>query len=198
MTARDPSTAPAQAPAAVPPADPLDDFFYREGEEAPDVPDVGAGLRRAPAAAPAGKREYIAFRLGSEDYAFEIERVREVLKAPIITEVPRCPTHVAGVILVRGEVVTVQDPRHRLGIPGAPGASARVIVCDVAGERVGLLVDAVSQVLRLPASAIEAPTQGIASIDDEYIAGVGREEGRIYILLDVEALIAAAPAGGPA
>jgi len=197
MNPRNPATDAPGTPAP-PPADPLDDFFFREGEEAPDVPDLGAGLRRAPAAAPAGKREFIAFDLGVEAYAFEIEWVREILKAPVIIEVPRCPPHVAGVILVRGEVVTVQDPRRRLGLPGAPGPSARVIVCDVGGERVGLLVDGVSQVLRLRANAIETPTQGLASIDSEYITGVGRDEDRIYVLLDVQALLAAdGPEGAP-
>jgi purine-binding chemotaxis protein CheW len=188
----------APAAAAGPPPDPLQEFFWQEGEVVPDVPDLGASLPVAPRPVPAVRREFIAFRLGAEAYAFEIDRVREILRAPVLTEVPRSPAEVAGVILVRGEVVTVHDPRRRLGLPGAPGDGARVIVCDADGERVGLLVDGVSQVLRLAPQDIEAPTQGLASIDPEYIAGVGRDQGHIYILLDLEALIASGAAREPA
>jgi purine-binding chemotaxis protein CheW len=179
----------APAAAAGPSPDPLEEFFWREGEAAPDLPGMGSSLPGAPRRLEAARTEFIAFRLGAEAYAFEIDRVREVLRAPTLTEVPRCPPQVAGVILVRGEVVTVHDPRRRLGLPGAPGAGARVIVCEADGERVGLLVDGVSQVLRLAPNAIEVPSRGMASIDPEYLAGVGRDEGHIYILLDLDALI---------
>ena len=181
----------APAAAAGPSPDPLEDFFWRDGEAAPGVPDVGSALPGAPRSEETTRKEFIAFRLGDEEYAFEIDRVREILRAPSLTEVPRCPSEVAGVTIVRGEVVTVHDPRRRLGLPGAPGPGARVIVCEADGERVGLLVDGVSQVLRLAPQAIEAPSQGIASIDPDYIAGVGRDDGHIYVLLDLDALIAA-------
>ncbi len=169
--------------------DPLLEFFYREGEAAPGLPRVDEERASGPAGASQGRRQFVAFRLGAEEYAVAIERVREILKAPALTEVPRAPAHVAGVILVRGEVVAVHDPRRRLGLPGAPGPSARVIVCEAAGERVGLLVDGVSEVLRLPPSGIEDRTQGIAGIDADYIAGVGREGQRLVVLLDIEALL---------
>jgi len=169
-------------------ADPLLDFFYREGEAAPGLPRVGKD-RLPGSGAMQGRRQFVAFRLGTEEYAVAIDRVREILKAPVLTEVPRAPAHVAGVILVRGEVVAVQDPRRRLGLPGAPGPAARVIVCEGAGERVGLLVDGVSQVLRLLPAEIEDRAQGIAGVDANYIAGVGREGQRLVVLLDVEALI---------
>ena len=188
MEAPKPAPEAPAADAAAP--DPLADFFWREDEAAPDVPDVGASLPGAHRPAPAVRREYVAFRLGEESYAFEIDRVREILRAPALTEVPRAPPEVAGVVLVRGDVVTVHDPRRRLGLPGAPGAGARVIVCEVDGERVGLLVDAVSEVLRLAPQAVEPPTQGIASIDPEYIAGVGRDGEQLHVLLDLEALLA--------
>ena len=180
----------ADAPAAVAGGpDPLLEFFYREGEAVPGLPRVGTERLPGPAGPPQGRRQFVAFRLGVEEYAVAIERVREILKAPVLTEVPRAPTHVAGVILVRGEVVAVQDPRRRLGLPGAPGPSARVIVCEATGERVGLLVDGVSQVLRLLPSEIEGRTHGIAGIDPNYVAGVGREGQRLVVLLDVEALL---------
>jgi len=191
-----PPGAGAVAPAA---ADPLAEFFYREGESAPAVPELGGGSAAAQPTAPARKRrEFVAFRLGDEEYAVAIEAVREILRAPVLTEVPRAPSHVAGIVLVRGEVVAVQDPRRRLGLSGSPGLSARVIVCEAGRERVGLLVDSVSEVLRLWPSQIEERAQGIASIDADYIAGVGRDRDRFVVLLQVESLMALAAGAGEA
>jgi len=170
-------------------ADPLAEFFYRAGESAPGVPDLGGAVLQAAAVAPQKRREFVAFNLGDEEYGVAIEQVREIFKAPVLTEVPRAPAHVAGIVLVRGEVVAVHDPRRRLGLTGAAGSAARVIVCDIGNERVGLLVDGVSEVLRLVPSEIEERAQGIASIDADYIAGVGRQGQRLVVLLNVEALI---------
>jgi len=180
----------ADAPADPAVPDPLAEFFYEESERAPAGVDVaGAAGGAAPAALAQARREFVAFRLGDEEYAVAIEAVHEILRAPVLTEVPRAPSHVAGIVLVRGEVVAVQDPRRRLGLSGKAGANARVIVCESDRERVGLLVDGVSEVLRLLPSEIEDRTQGIASIDVDYVAGVGREGSRLVVLLDLEALI---------
>ena len=172
--------------AAARPVDPLADFFF-DVHEAPAATGSAAGE----SAETYSLREYLAFRLGSEEYALEIEVVREILKAPAITEVPRSPQHVLGVILVRGQVVPVFDPRRLLGLPapgGGPGT--RVVVCDAGDGPVGLLVDRVTQVLRLPAQAFEPRPQGIAGIDSEYMIGVGREGDRLFVLLDAAALLA--------
>ncbi|HTP52846.1 MAG TPA: chemotaxis protein CheW [Anaeromyxobacteraceae bacterium] len=179
-------------------ADPLDDFFYSKGESAPGIPRLEGSPSPGASALPQRRREFVAFRLGDEEYAFAIEQVREIFKAPVLTEVPRAPDHVAGIVLVRGEVVAVHDPYRRLGLTGSPGPAARVIVCHVGQERVGLLVDGVSEVLRLLPSEIEERAQGISSIDAEYIVGVGRQGQRLVVLLDVEALVAEAdePAEG--
>jgi len=195
---RPPTEGSADGPAAPPAPDPLAEFFYEESERAPVVPDLGGRPGGAgPAPAPQERREFVAFRLGDEEYAVAIDSVHEILRAPVLTEVPRAPAHVAGIVLVRGEVVAVQDPRRRLGLAGRPGASARVIVCEGGGERVGLLVDQVSEVLRLRPNEIEDRAQGIASIDEEYVAGVGRDGDRLVILLDLGALIGGDPKSKP-
>jgi purine-binding chemotaxis protein CheW len=179
-----------------PPSDPLDEFFWREGEEAPALLDFGGPTPLAPAPeVTEERREWLCFGLAGEEYAVEIARVREILKAPAITEVPRAPAHVLGVIMVRGEVIAVFDPRHRLGFPpAAPGRAARVIVCDAGDGPRGLLVDAVSDVVRLPPSAVEARPQGVGCASAEYVIGIGREGSRLIILLDVAALLRDAPA----
>ena len=181
---------PVVVPAPPPAADRLAEFFFDPDEEAPGVPDLGGA---APAAQPGEpveqRREYLAFRLGDEEYAFGIESIREILKAPPITEVPRAPAHVLGVITVRGEVIPVFDPRHRLGLPpAAVGPRGRVIVCDAGEGPCGLLVDAVAQVVRLPPSAIEQKPQAIGG-SAEYISGIGRDRDRLFILLDLAAVL---------
>jgi purine-binding chemotaxis protein CheW len=197
-TGKPPSQGGADASAGFAAPDPLAEFFYQESESAPSVPDVGHGSGVAGSSRPPQqRREFVAFRLGDEEYAVAIDSVQEILKAPVLTEVPRAPAHVAGIVLVRGEVVAVQDPRRRLGLSGTPGVSARVIVCESGSERVGLLVDGVSEVLRLLPSEIEERAQGIASIDADYIEGVGREGDRLVVILNLAALIGRGQQPGP-
>src|SRR6266567_2616152 len=152
--AETPLPAPVPLPAALsnrPLAEALAEFFFDEHEAGPAVPDLGLGeLVPARGGEPAEvRREYLAFRLGGEEYAFGIEAIREILKAPPITEVPRAPAHVLGVITVRGEVIPVFDPRLRLGLPPSEKSGpGRVIICDAGEGPCGLLVDAVAQVVR--------------------------------------------------
>jgi purine-binding chemotaxis protein CheW len=179
------------APADEP--DPLDEFFLREGEAVAALPELALPRRdRAPEAAPAeARREYLTFFLGREEYAVAIERIREILKSPPITEVPRAPAHVLGVVMVRGEVIPILDPRGRLGLPAAaPGRLSRVVVVDAGEGPCGLLVDAVSQVVRLPPSAVEARPPSLGGPHAEYVAGLGRQGDGLYILLDLPALLA--------
>ncbi|HYQ82275.1 MAG TPA: chemotaxis protein CheW, partial [Anaeromyxobacteraceae bacterium] len=185
--AREPAApaAAAEPPAPPIPPDPLEEFFFSE-REAP--PHPAAGPRGE--AAPEALRELLVFALGGEEYALDIEVVREILKAPPVTEVPRAPGHILGVTMVRGQVIAVHDPRRRMGLAPAPaGPGARVVVCDAGEGPVGLLVDGVTQVLRLPPAALEPRPQGIAGIDSEFIAGVGRAGERFFVLLDARALL---------
>jgi purine-binding chemotaxis protein CheW len=174
-----------------PPEDPLDDFFWREGETAPMRPDMVTSVLSAPAEPVEARREWLTFQLASESYGIEIEHVREILKAPLLTEIPRGPEHVVGVLMVRGEVIAVFDPRRRLGLPpGEPARKARLIVCDCGNGSRGLLVDGVSHVVRLAPSAIEPRPSGIGGPSAEYIVGIGRDRSHLVVLLDLPALLA--------
>jgi len=187
--------------AAVPeePLDPLDDFFWHADEVAPLLPDLLAASALPHADPPEVRREWLTFQLGSEEYGLDIQHIQEILKAPALTEVPRAPADVLGVIMVRGEVIAVFDPRRRLGLPpGEPGRKARVLVCDSGDGPRGLLVDSVSNVVRLTPSSIEARPANIGGASAEYIAGIGRDRSRLFVLLDVAKLLAdrsPAPAG---
>jgi purine-binding chemotaxis protein CheW len=179
--------------------DPLDEFFWREDEVAPGFPDfVGLAPLRASVETSEARKEWLTFFLAGEEYAVAIEQVREILKAPDITEVPRAPAHVLGVIMVRGEVIAILDLRRRLALPTAtPGRQARVLVCDAGDGPRGLLVDAVSNVVRLPPSSVEALPSGIGGPSAEYIAGIGRDRDRLFILLDLAAVLRDAAPGRP-
>jgi purine-binding chemotaxis protein CheW len=181
---------------------PLDEFFYRPDEETPELPAMGGTVEPEPQedVEAAVREEYLTFLLGPEEYAVAIERVREVVKAPPITEVPRAPAHVLGVVTVRGEVVAVLDPRRRLGLPGAaPLAGAgRIVIVDGGDGACALLVDAVASVVRLPAGALEPCPQGIGGPRAEFLAGIGRDGDRLFTVLDLGALLRrAATAGAP-
>jgi len=192
-----PPASPQPAPAAArSPEDPLRDFFWREDEEAPGVPDLGGAAPETAAGAERrqARQEYVAFHLGAEEYGLAIDRVREIVKPPPIAEVPRAPAHLVGVVTLRGEVVPVFDPRRRLWLPPQPpGPRARILVCESARGPAGLLVDAVSHVLRLAPSAVEPRPAGLGAGGSEAIAGIGREGERMVILLDLDLLLGIAP-----
>jgi purine-binding chemotaxis protein CheW len=145
----------------------------------------------------AGKRvEYLAFVLAGETYAVQIAHVAEILRPPPVTEVPRAPSNVVGVISVRGKLVTVIDLRRRFRLPEAPlDRKARILLADVgAGEQIGLLVDEVQQVWRLAVEEIE-PANVLGGEQPAHIAGIGRPggaEGAILILLDLRPILESA------
>ncbi len=181
------------APAAVPepPRDPLGAFFYREDEPGSPILELGlAAAAVAPSEPAEPRRAYLAFFLGDEEYALELGCLREILRPPPIAEVPRAPRDVLGVVTVRGEVIAVLDPRRRLELPPAGAAApARIVVCDVGEGPVGLLVDRVTQVVRLEVSAVEPRPRGVGAAGSEVIAGIGRLDDRLLVLLDAPALL---------
>jgi purine-binding chemotaxis protein CheW len=141
----------------------------------------------------AGKRtEYLAFVLAGETYAVQIAHVAEILRVLPITEVPRAPANVLGVISVRGKLVTVVDLRRRFRLAEAPvDRRTRILLTDVGGgEPIGLLVDEVQQVWRLAAEEIE-PAGALGGEQPAHIAGIGRPAGEktILILLDLRPIL---------
>jgi purine-binding chemotaxis protein CheW len=137
------------------------------------------------------RQELLTFLLGAEEYAVAIDRVREVVRSPPITEVPRAPGHILGVVTVRGEVVAVIDPRRRLGLPPAHPAEGegKVIIVDAGEGPCGLHVDRVASVVRLLPGAIEPCPQGIAGQRAEFLTGIGRESDRLFTVIDLPALL---------
>ena len=147
----------------------------------------------------------LGFVVGSEHYALPLSSVREILRPLPVTEVPRPPKDVVGIVSVRGTVTTLIDLRSRLKVPAGPlRATARILLLDQGRELVGLLVDAVLQVYRLRQDEVElAPSLGADA--PPYIVGIGRRrplqvetedaapqpmaDGELLVLLDPNALL---------
>ncbi len=128
----------------------------------------------------------VTFKLGREEYGVEINSVQEIIRAADITKVPGAPTHVRGVINLRGKIIPVVDLRKRFGMAELEDSEEqRIIVIDMRNKRLGMLVDGVSQVIKLPGSVIEEIPEEAISVDQSYIRGVGKLDNRLIIILDL-------------
>lgn len=139
--------------------------------------------------------QYLTFRLTEELYALDVSKVREVLEVIPITTVPKTPAHMKGVINVRGSVVPVIDMRLRLGMAAAANTvDTCIIVTEVCLEGVslvmGVLADAVSEVIDLESSQIEPPPRFGTQIKEELIKGIGKKNDTFIIILDIDRILA--------
>ncbi len=130
--------------------------------------------------------QLVVFDLASEHYGVDIATVREIIRMQTITRVPGAPAFVEGVINLRGRVVPVVDLRKRLNLTVSEQTNdSRIVVVDIAGGDLGVIVDAVSEVLRIPLSSIEPPTAMVTSVDSDYLRGLAKLEEKLIILLDL-------------
>ena len=134
--------------------------------------------------------QLVSFNLGKEEFAVDILKIQEINRMVEITKVPKSPDFVEGVINLRGKVIPIIDLRKRFNLPGSESTKqTRIVVVDIDNMVVGLVVDAVSEVLRLPANTVEPPPPIVAGIDSEYISGVGKLEDRLLILLELDKVL---------
>jgi purine-binding chemotaxis protein CheW len=132
--------------------------------------------------------QLIVFRLDQLEFAVPIEQVWRVesLADQMVTRVPRAPTFLAGVTNVRGQVIPAVDLKERFEFPATERPpKARVLVVEMEGQRVGLIVDGVSDILWVPTSKIEPPPPMIAHISGVFVQGVAQEGDRLLIILDL-------------
>jgi len=134
--------------------------------------------------------ELLCFRVATEDYAISIMDIKEIIKPRAVTEVPRVPPFVRGILSLRGIIIPVFDMRLRLGLPeGVRSERERIVVVKRQGGFCGVLVDEVVQVVRIAEAGIEPPPAVLEGIDREFVAGIGRVAGRMLILLDMEKVL---------
>lgn len=130
--------------------------------------------------------EWLTFSLGKEEYALDIAGVSEIIKLREITDIPRVPEFILGIISLRGIIIPVFDLKKRLKLgDGELTPASRIIVCQQGERAAGLLVDSITQVVRISDGGIEPPPAVLSGLDRDLIEGVGRIQGRMLILLDL-------------
>jgi len=142
----------------------------------------------------AGK--YLTFKLADEDYGISLLKVREIIGMMPIASVPRTPDFVKGVINLRGKVIPVTDLRLRFDMPQTDYTDRTcIIVVEVKGPdgtlQMGIVVDAVTEVLPVKAEEIEAAPEFGAKVDTHYILGMANMDGAMKILLDIDRVMTA-------
>ena len=134
--------------------------------------------------------QLISFEVGNEEYGLDILGVKEVIRIREITRLPKAPSFVKGIINLRGDVIPIIDLRDKFGLENQEYTDmTRVIVVDVDEKLVGMVVDAASQVVRIPADQIEPPPPIVGGLSTEYIKGVGKLDERLVILLNIDRIL---------
>lgn len=136
------------------------------------------------------ERQIVAFCLGSETYGVDIQKVREIIPIQKIVPVPRAPDFVEGIINLRGKVIAVLDLRKHFGFEKKePTPEQRIVLTESDGERIGVIVDSVSSVLRISENSIEPPASVIAGDEVDYIQGIAKVNDSLIVLLDLTRII---------
>ncbi|MCD7097093.1 chemotaxis protein CheW [Stenotrophomonas sp. MMGLT7] len=140
--------------------------------------------------------EFLSFTLGEEHYGVDILKVQEIRGYDSVTRVPDAPDYIKGVINLRGTIVPVIDLRLKLRLKEARyDAFTVMIVLNVEDRVVGIVVDGVSDVIPLNAEQIRPTPEFGAAVDTRFISGIGTQDDRMLILLDIETLLDSADLG---
>ena len=132
----------------------------------------------------------VGFRIGRETFGVPIALVHEIVRVPEITAVPDSPDYVEGVINLRGKIVSVVDLRKRFGEKQiSPNKKNRILVAEVEGKMVGLIVDAASEVIKIPDNEVDLPPSVFDEGELNYVTGVGKLHGRLIILIDLNKIL---------
>jgi purine-binding chemotaxis protein CheW len=154
-------------------------------------------MERFDAAQASHAREYLTFRLDSEEYGIDILKVQEIRGYENVTRIAGAPPYIRGVINLRGVIVPIVDLRMKFNLGDAKYDDFTVaIILNLAGRTVGAVVDSVSDVLELEPSQIKAVPEFQSMLDSDYITGLGSlgtgDDARLLILLDIDKLMTSA------
>jgi purine-binding chemotaxis protein CheW len=134
--------------------------------------------------------QLVVFSLGREEFAVEVTQVREIMRMEEITRMPKSPSFVEGIINLRGQIIAVIDLARRLNLqPGEQTGETRIIVVEAEELKVGMIVDSVSEVLRVSAEAVEVTPTMAADMSLAYLQGVVKQDNRLIILLDLSKVL---------
>jgi purine-binding chemotaxis protein CheW len=133
---------------------------------------------------------FILFTVADASYAVSSELVQHMEMVEHVTPVPNAPSFIDGVVFSRGQVVPVVNLRARFGFPRvAPDLRARLVIVRGNGRLAGLVVDAAREFVRIPASAVQPPPEGISGLSGRYLAGVATIGDRLVLVLELEELL---------
>lgn len=134
--------------------------------------------------------QIVIFDLAGETYGADIQAVQAIVRMQQITSIPQAPPAVEGVINLRGKVDPVMDLRKRFGLTVTEETKdSRIVIVDIGDQDVGLIVDAVAEVTRIPLDSIEAPSDVVSTVETDYISGIAKFEDRMIILLDLDKVL---------
>jgi purine-binding chemotaxis protein CheW len=150
------------------------------------------GLQKASghAGASSASSKFLTFVLADEEYGIEILKVHEIIGVMPITKVPRTPHYVRGVINLRGKVIPVVELRLKFEMEPAPQTDETcIIVVQAQGVQTGIIVDKVSEVLDITADNVsDTPSFG-AAVNTDYLLGIGKSQGKVKLLLDIDKVL---------
>ena len=132
-------------------------------------------------------REVLVFVLGKEEYGVDILKVQEIRGYEKVTPIPAAPAYLKGVVNLRGIIVPVIDLRVKFGMAEpAYDSFTVVIILRIAGRVIGIVVDGVSDVVRLATADVKAAPQLGALVDSSFLAGLATQDERMILLIDIE------------
>ncbi|MCG3210022.1 MAG: Chemotaxis protein CheW [Anaerolineae bacterium] len=136
------------------------------------------------------ENQLVVFKLASENYGVDIAAVEGIIKMQTITKMPHTPAFVEGVTNLRGAVLPVVDMRKRFGLAAHEETKdTRIIVVEMDGLTVGVIVDSVNEVLRVPIDDIEPPSPMVTTVDSAFVTGIAKVADRLIILLDLRKVL---------
>lgn len=134
--------------------------------------------------------QLVTFRVGGEEFGLDVFAVHEILRYQAPTPMPRAPEFVEGVLDVRGTLVPIVDLRRRFETPEvAYDEDTRIVLVDFNDERLGLVVDSVTEVLRAPETAVSPPPAYIRGLAAEFVRGIVRVGERLVVLMDLDRIL---------
>lgn len=132
------------------------------------------------------EHQLVVFELENEKYGVDIASVEGIIKMQEITRLPHAPEFIEGITNLRGTIVPVVDLRTRFGLPPKePTRDTRIVIANMDSSKVGIIVDAVTQVIRVPEDKIEPPPQMSVTINSAFIKNIAKLESELVILLDL-------------
>lgn len=136
------------------------------------------------------EKQMVLFELGAETYGLDIAAVHEIIRMQPVTKVPKAPSYVEGVINLRGRVIPVVDIGRKFGLEKTEGAkNNRIVVINIKGTTLGIIVDSVTEVIRVPTDSIDPVSEIVTSGQADYLLGIAKLPDKMVILLALDNLL---------